>query len=97
MKSDDEVYKLVPMLKSMTESLVSESEKKRAHDTITAHHVFILKEILKENSLSKNFERPKAEEAVSNLLWFHEPNIWDCIFRSLEIKNRKGNRRNTKI
>ena len=28
----------------------------------------------------RNKDKPKANEGVTELLWFYEPNIWDCIF-----------------
>jgi hypothetical protein len=39
---------------------------------------------LKENSLIKS-KTTKITEQVSEILWFYEPNIWDCIFRQLDI------------
>jgi len=38
----------------------------------------------------KNKDKPKANDAITEQLWFYEPNIWDSIFRSLEIKNEEN-------
>jgi len=67
-----------------------ESERQKVHRTITLHFISILKGILKENSLLKNKDKPVVNEGITETLWFYEPNIWDSIFRSLDIKNEEN-------
>lgn len=38
----------------------------------------------------KNKDDPKINENITEQLWFHEPNIWDSIFRSLDIRNEEN-------
>ena len=76
-----EVYLLVPMLKTLAEESRSLKERKKVHRCVTSHYVEILEELLKLNSTSK-----KINEKLMNDLWYHEMNIWDCIYRALEIK-----------
>lgn len=85
-KKDHEVYLLVPMLKQMAEENITLRESDLVHRSITQHYVTILWDILRENSLEANKGKQKQNEAVREALWFHEPNIWDCIFRALDIK-----------
>jgi len=89
-KQPQEVYVLVPMLKQMADESMVESERQKVHRTITLHFISILKGILKENSLLKNKDKPVVNEGITETLWFYEPNIWDSIFRSLDIKNEEN-------
>lgn len=76
-----EIYILVPMLKTLAEESRSLNERKKVHRCVTAHYVEILEELLNHNSSEK-----KINEKMMNALWYHEMNIWDCIYRALEIK-----------
>ena len=78
------------MLKQMADESMVESERQKVHRTITLHFISILKGILKENSLLKNKDKPVVNEGITETLWFYEPNIWDSIFRSLDIKNEEN-------
>ena len=64
-KQPQDVYVLVPMLKQMADESMIESERQKVHKTITLHFISILKGILKENSLMKNKDKPKANEGIT--------------------------------
>lgn len=53
------------MLKQMADESMIESERQKVHKTITLHFISILKGILKENSLMKNKDKPKANEGIT--------------------------------
>lgn len=76
-----EIYLLVPMLKTLAEESRSIQERKKVHRCVTSHFVNILDGILKRNSTQK-----KGNEQLMDELWHHEMNIWDCVYRALEIK-----------
>ena len=38
----------------------------------------------------KNKDKPIVNEGITETLWFYEPNIWDSIFRSLDIKSEEN-------
>jgi hypothetical protein len=82
-KNEIVVLQLVPMLKNIAEEYGTDQESKRLHKVVTKYYVQILEEILKENSIKKSSEE---NEAIMNNLWFFEMNIWDCVYRALEIK-----------
>ena len=76
-----EVYTLVPMLKTLAEESRSLNERKKVHRNVTQYFVEILQELMRLNSTTE-----KGNEKLMNDLWHHEMNIWDCIYRALEIK-----------
>ena len=76
-----EVYSLVPMLKTLAEESRSIQERKKVHKFVTAYFVETLEKIMGRNSTSA-----KVNEQLMNELWYHEMNVWDCIYRALEIK-----------
>lgn len=78
-----EVFQLVPMLKNIAEEGQEINERKNMHKIVTLYYIKILNEILKENSVS---QVSTENEVLMNNLWFFEMNIWDCIYRALEIK-----------
>ena len=84
-KETVEVYQLVPMLKNIAEEYGNKEEKSSLHKIVTKYYIQILEEILEKNSVSKNSQE---NEALMNNLWFFETNIWDCIYRALEIKKK---------
>ena len=89
-----EVYMLVPMLKTLAEESRGIPERKKVHRQVTNYFNKILKEILNQNSTTK-----KVTKKLMNTLWYHEMNIWDCIYRALEIKkhNESINTGTTKL
>ena len=82
-KDSIEVYQLVPMLKNIAEESRNQKERNRLHDIVTMYYIQILDEILKSNSVSK---QSQDNEALMNTLWFFEMNVWDWVYRALEIK-----------
>lgn len=82
-KNEIIVMQLVPMLKNIAEEYGADQQRNRMHKVVTNYYVQILEEILKENSIKKSSEE---NEAIMNNLWFFEMNIWDCVYRALEIK-----------
>ena len=82
-KDSIEIYQLVPMLKNIAEESQENSERKKLHRVVTAYYIKILSEILQENSVSKE---SKDNEVLMNNLWFFEMNVWDCVYRALEIR-----------
>ena len=80
-KETQELYILVPMLKTLAEESRSIQERKKVHRIVTTYYVKVLDDIMDANSTSN-----KGNEELMNTLWHHEMNIWDCIYRALEIK-----------
>jgi hypothetical protein len=78
-----EVYQLVPMLKNIAEEYGGKETREMLHKIVTKYYILILEQILKENSVS---QQSKENEVLMNNLWFFETNIWDWVYRSLEIK-----------
>lgn len=76
-----ELYLLVPMLKTLAEESRGIQERKKVHKHVTSYFNEILENILNSNSV-KNVDNGK----LMNTLWHHEMNVWDCIYRALEIK-----------
>jgi len=76
-----EVYFLVPMLKNLAEESRTPKMRKKVHKWVTTYFVDILEDILSQNST----DVMKNEDTL-NILWHHEMNIWDCIYRALDIK-----------
>jgi hypothetical protein len=70
-KVHTELLTLVPMLKSFAEESRTPKDRRKVH------------KIVKHNSTSK---KASVNETLMNELWFYEMNVWDCIFRALEIK-----------
>lgn len=93
-KNEIMVMQLVPMLKNIAEEYGTEQQRKRMHKVVTTYYVQILEEILKENSIKKSSEE---NEAIMNNLWFFEMNIWDCVYRALEIKKNIDFQRNDSL
>ncbi|CAI2358952.1 unnamed protein product [Moneuplotes crassus] len=82
-KNEIEIFQLVPMIKNVAEETSKETEKKKIHKIVTQYYIQILENILKENSVSGSSEK---NQSVMNKLWFFEMNIWECVYRALEIK-----------
>jgi len=82
-KESIEVYQLVPMLKNIAEEIGVKHERQNLHKLVTKYYSEILEQILRENSVSDN---SKDNEVLMNNLWFFETNVWDWVYRALEIK-----------
>ena len=79
-----DIYVLVPMLKTLAEESRSIQERNKVHRIVVNYYVDILESIMVSNSTSC-----KGNERLMNTLWYHEMNIWDWIYRALEIKRHK--------
>lgn len=82
-KDSIEVYQLVPMLKNIAEESRNQKQRHRIHKVVTKYYIQILDEILKDNSVS---QQSQNDETLMNTLWFFEMNVWDWVYRALEIK-----------
>jgi AAA domain len=71
-KETQELYVLVPMLKTLAEEFRSIHERKKVHRIVTTYYVKVLEGIMDANSISH-----KGNEELMNTLWHHEMNIWD--------------------
>ncbi|CAI2386019.1 unnamed protein product [Moneuplotes crassus] len=81
-KNEIEIFQLVPMIKNIAEE-TSEEKDKKIHKIVTKYYIQILEAILKENSVRESSE---DNQSIMNNLWFFEMNIWECVYRALEIK-----------
>ena len=82
-----ELYQIVPILSSFAVEK-GKSMKEEYHRICLEFSVARLESILRKNSISRD---AKQNEKQMNRLWYHESNVWDGIFRALEIKKNLRN------
>ena len=82
-----EIYQLVPILSGFAVEK-RKGVKDEYHQVVLEFSIGRLESILRKNSISRD---QQAASKQMNRLWFHEANIWDGIFRGLEIKKNQRN------
>lgn len=58
---------------------------------MTACEFFLhkLDKIYNQNSIAKDKDsKVKVKDKLTDKLWYHEPNIWECIYRAIEQRKK---------